>query len=93
VAGCAKCGGFSERINFNHSDEYRNIARQLIEVVAQGTFQIVQEDCPLQDLFKPVWPGDVLEHTFRCTTCSRSYRLSADTYHGHASWSPVEMEG
>jgi hypothetical protein len=89
VAGCAKCEGFSERLNLEHPHEYQAIAQQLIEVVEQGTFVIVRATCPLKELFGPQWPGDVIEHEFRCVTCGRRYELSADTYHGHASWSPV----
>jgi hypothetical protein len=86
---CAKCKGFSERLDLETPGEYRAIAGKLIEVVDQRTFAIVSADCPLEDLFKPVWPSDVVEHKFFCVACGRSYRLFADTYHGRASWSPV----
>ena len=54
---CPKCQGFAERMNLSMSREYRDIARQLIEIVGQGTFRIVRASCPLEDLFKPQWPG------------------------------------
>jgi hypothetical protein len=89
VAGCAKCEGFSECINFEGPGEYRDIARQLIKLVDQETFVLVKADCPLADLFNAQRPGDVLEHDFRCAACGRMYKLSADTYHGSASWKPA----
>ena len=73
-------------MNFREPREYRDIARQLIEVVAQGTFRMVKASCPLEDLFKQRWPGDVLTHKFECFACGQLFSLSADTYHGNASW-------
>lgn len=33
---------------------------------------------------------DVVDHLFRCTACSQSFRLSAETYHGTGGiWSKV----
>ena len=39
-------------MNFRSATEYLDLARQLIEIVGQGTFRIVKGDCPLEDLFK-----------------------------------------
>jgi hypothetical protein len=36
-----------------------------------------------------VWPGDLLEHDFRCTACGREFVLRADTFHGNVSWDPL----
>lgn len=32
--------------------------------------------------------GDVIRHDFQFGVCGREYELSADTYHGGASWTP-----
>jgi hypothetical protein len=85
---CPKCQGFAERTNFREPWEYRDLARQLIEIVGHGTFRIVKASCPLEDLFKSPWPGDVLTHEFECFSCGQGFSLSADTYHGHGSWEP-----
>jgi hypothetical protein len=89
---CRQCEGFSERRNFNHPHEYRDIARRLMEVVEQGTFVMVRASCPLRELLGPVWPGDMLEHVFECIACGSKYRLSADTWHGSVNWRPVDDE-
>ncbi len=88
MAGCTKCAGFSERINFSTPGEYKDVVRQLIEIVDQGIFVLIEASCPLRDVFQPVWPDDVLAHGFRCAACGRMFDLRADTYHGGASWKP-----
>jgi hypothetical protein len=86
MAQCPKCDGFSQRFNILDLGEYQDIVRQLIEVVNQGTFLLVHASCPLQDMLKTPLPGDVIYHNFQCFACGRSFQLSADTYHGGASW-------
>ena len=83
---CPKCKGFAQRMNISSPREYRDIARQLIEICAQGTFRILKASCPLEELFQPTWPGDVLTHDFECFACGQRFLLSADTYHGRVSW-------
>jgi hypothetical protein len=85
---CSKCNGFAERIALPSPAQYRDLARQLIQIVDEGTFKLTYADCPLSDLFDPTWPGDTLSHDFRCTTCGRLFHLHANTYHGGASWRP-----
>lgn len=89
MTSCTRCDGFTEPININTPREYRDFAEQLIQLVDQGTFLLVHADCPLQDLFGQHWPGDVLIHEFRCSTCQRQFKLAADTYHGNVSWSAL----
>jgi hypothetical protein len=95
VASCPKCEGFRESFNIDEPRQYLDIAAQLMEVVSDGTFLMVHATCPLQDLFKAEWPGNIVEHNFQCTECGRSYQLFADTFHGRASWDligpPVQM--
>lgn len=86
MASCSKCDGFAERFNIGSLREYLDIVRQLIEIVNQGTFFLVRASCPLQDMFNTPMPGDIISHDFRCLMCEREFRLSADTYHGGASW-------
>lgn len=83
---CPKCQGFAERMNFSSPREYRDRARQLIEIVGQGTLRVVKASCPLEDLFKSPWPGDIVTHEFECFACGQRFSLFADTYHGNASW-------
>ena len=83
---CPKCQGFAERMNMGSPREYRDIARQLIEIINQGTFGMVKASCPLEDLFKPQWPGDIVSHEFECFACGQRFLLFAGTYHGNASW-------
>ena len=89
---CAKRDGFAERQNFDNTRDYRNIARQLIEIVGEGTFWIVRATCPLEDLFGPKWPSDIVSHEFECLTCGRRFSRFADTYHGTAGWRPGDIE-
>jgi hypothetical protein len=88
---CPKCSGFSQRINIHTTREYRGIARQLIEIVEQGTFLLVRADCPLQEILEPTLPGDIVHHEFECFACGRRFSLSADTYHGDVTWAPGEF--
>jgi hypothetical protein len=85
-ANCPRCSGFAERRNFSSPREYRDLARQLIEMVSEGTFRIVSQSCLLEDLFKSPLPGDTVQHDFACTLCDRRFHLSADTYHGNGGW-------
>jgi hypothetical protein len=89
---CKRCEGFSERRNFSHPRDYRDIVRQLMDVIEQGTFVLVKASCPLYELLGPVWPGDILEHVFECTACGSKYRLMADTWHGSVNWGPMANE-
>jgi len=72
-------------MNIGSPYEYRDLARQLIEIVGQGTFRIVRATCPLEDLFNPQFPGDILTHDFECFACGQRFSLFADTY----SWEGV----
>jgi hypothetical protein len=90
--GCKQCEGFSKQRNFNHPHEYRDLARQLMEIVEQGTFVMVKASCPLRELLGPVWPGDVLIHVFECTACRSKYQLFADTWHGSVNWRTTNDE-
>ncbi len=83
---CDKCNGFIERVRLNTPREYLDRVRQLIELVNRGSFSLVGADCPLEDLFKEQWPGDVLTHEFRCSSCGKLFELFADTFHGSAWW-------
>jgi len=86
MAPCPKCADFTRSFDISEPREYLGMARQLITVVAEGTFMMVHATCPLQDLFSSEWPGNLLEHSFQCTGCGRSYELFADTFNGRASW-------
>lgn len=88
MAECVKCSGFAERLNLATPKEYRDLAHQLIEIVNQGTFLLIQATCPLLELFGETWPGDHVEHVFECVTCGRKFELHADTYHGWVTWTP-----
>jgi len=88
---CPKCDGFAQRFNISNLREYRDIVRQLIQVVSEGTFLLVGASCPLQDVFQTPVPGDSIHHDFQCFACGRKFHLGADTYHGHASWTVGEL--
>jgi len=88
---CPKCDGFSKRFNIGGLREYREIVRQLIEAVTQGTFFLVHASCPLQDVFNAPIPGDIVSHDFQCLMCGRAFHLGADTYHGNASWTVGDL--
>ena len=90
--GCGQCADFSERRLFSQPREYRDIAQQLMEIVRQGDFVLLKASCPLRELFGPVWPGDLLEHIFKCARCGDEFRLFADTWHGSVEWGPVGNE-
>jgi hypothetical protein len=61
MASCPKCDGFSQRFNIGDLREYRDIVRQLIDLVNHGTFFLMRASCPLQSavsyLVFSVMPG------------------------------------
>jgi hypothetical protein len=59
-----RCDGFAERQNFHTLREYRDIVRQLIELVASGRFVLAEASCPLEDMLSTPPPGDVVSHDF-----------------------------
>jgi hypothetical protein len=75
-----------ESQSFDKPREYLEFARELIGLVHAGTFVLTESSCSLEDLFKPEWPDDLVEHNFECNACGRSFQLFADTYRGHAGW-------
>jgi hypothetical protein len=85
---CPGCESLGKRIVIRLPDEYRNLARKLIEVVSQGALKVVKASCPLEDLLAPTFPGDILIHDFRCALCGQTFALFADTYHGRVEWEP-----
>ena len=60
MALCPKCERFAERFNIRERREYRDIARQLIEIVNQGTFLIVRAVAPWGMYQKNIGPGTSL---------------------------------
>jgi hypothetical protein len=88
---CATCEGLSERFNIITPDEYQDIARQLIGMVNRSSLELVQADCPLEDIVRRVWVGDSVSHYLKCATCGQGFLLSADTYHGGARWRPYDL--
>ncbi len=89
---CPGCEAFSHRIIIKQPDEYRDLARKLIEWVNQGALKLLKADCPLGELLGSKFPGDILRHDFRCAMCGRKFALHADTYHGRVEWEP-EVDG
>jgi hypothetical protein len=88
---CPKCDGFAQRFNISTIREYQDIARQLIQIVSEGTFLLVRASCPLEAVFQTPMPGDSISHDFRCFACGRKFSLGADTYHGNAKWTVGDL--
>jgi len=86
MASCPQCDGLMESQSFDKPREYLEFARQLIDLVSEGSFALAESTCTLQDLFNAEWPADLVEHNLQCNTCGRSFQLFADTYRGHAGW-------
>jgi hypothetical protein len=84
---CARCDGFTERLNISAPREYANLGRQLQQIVGEGTFDIVRADVPLAAIENQDWQrDDMITHVFRCTACGRVFELKANTYHGGTRW-------
>ena len=67
----------------NSPYEYRDLVRQILETVQQGTFKLLSGTCSLEEILtSQEWPGDHIVHVLGCTTCSRRFRLAVETYHG-----------
>lgn len=83
---CPKCDGFVQRFNISTLREYQDVARQLTQIVSEGTFLLVRASCSLEAVFQTPMPGDIISHDFQCFDCGRKFYLGADTFHGRASW-------
>ena len=67
----------------NSPYQYRDLVRQIFETVEQGTFRLLSGTCSLEEVVASNrWPGDYIVHVLECTTCSRRFQLSLETYHG-----------
>ena len=67
----------------NSPYEYRDLVRQILEEVEQGTFKLLSGTCSLEEILtSQQGPSDHIVHVLGCTTCSRRFRLSVETYHG-----------
>jgi hypothetical protein len=80
---CSRCDGFLERRRVNTPYEYRDLVRQILGAVAEGTFRLISGTCPLEKILtSEQWPADSITHVLECTTCSRRFKLAIETYHG-----------
>ncbi len=86
MAACTQCDGLMESLSFDKPREYLELAHRLLNAANDGKLIVTESTCPLEDLFRPQWPANVVEHDFQCTACGRSFQLFADTYLGHAGW-------
>ncbi len=88
---CDRCNGFSERFRVNTGYEYRELIRQLHELLQRNTFKLIRGTCSLEEVLRSqTWPGDSISHLFECTQCSRRFELDVDTYHGSGgAWEMV----
>jgi hypothetical protein len=73
---CPSCVGLSKPIKSTNPDQYRELVRQLIEMVNRNLLLLVRADCPLEDILGPVWPGDSLSHDLQCTACGRGFNYT-----------------
>jgi hypothetical protein len=80
---CAQCDGFLERRRVNSPCEYRDLVRQIVATVEEGRFRVLSGTCPLETILPSIhWHSDHIVHVLGCSTCSRRFRLSVETYHG-----------
>jgi len=86
MASCPRCYEFLGGRTIDKAREYLELAYRLLGLVNEGVFLPAESTCPLQDLFKPEWPAQAVEHNLQCTACGRTFQLFADTYNGHAAW-------
>jgi len=75
----------------NSPYEYPDLVRQILETVKEGTFRVLSSTCPLEEILAAKrWPSDYVVHVLGCTTCSRRFQLSVETYHGSGgSWEVI----
>ena len=50
---CHRCDGFLERRPVNSLNEYRDLVRQILETVQEGTLRLVNGTCPLEEILTP----------------------------------------
>lgn len=88
---CAQCDGFLERRRVNSPYEYRDLVRQIVATLEQGTFQLQSGTCTLREIHPAQRrPSDNIVHVLGCTSCSRRFRLSVETCHGYGgAWEVI----
>jgi hypothetical protein len=89
---CDQCQRFRDRQRIDDPFFYRDVVRQLTELVDTGVLELVGGTCPLRSLLDPDnrWPADIVRHEFRCPGCDQRFALTINTYHGSAgAWEPI----
>jgi hypothetical protein len=84
---CPRCQGFAERIEIRDpSDLYRRVD-EIERILKEGTLASAGGNWLLSEIRPGLpWPGDVIEHAFRCVVCGQRFELVVDTYHGGGHW-------
>lgn len=89
---CAQCAELDADLRLGPHDfgECIVTARDLVD---DDTLRVLYAAVPLAqvdtDDHSTWWCDDVVSFMFACTNCGRRFSLSADTYHGAASWRPT----
>ncbi len=78
---CATCESLMDSIRIDSPGRLQEVASSLLPYLRQGTLEQVTDDASLDDIAQGQW-GDVVELSFRCTTCRNRYELVVETYHG-----------
>src|SRR5215813_9321946 len=91
---CCRCDGFLERKRINTPYEYRDLVRQILETIEQGTLRLLSGTCPLEQVLtaRP-WASDLIVHMVECTTCSRRFRLRVEKLGVTTRCSPTTLSG
>jgi hypothetical protein len=84
---CPKCEAFAERVEIENQADLFHRIDEIRQILRQGALVSTDGNCSLADI-QPgsQWPGDIIEHAFRCVACEQRFELWVDTYHGHGNW-------
>lgn len=88
---CPSCDELAEKVVIRSPEAYYDLKEKIERLVDEGVLSLIEGTCSLTDIFREKqWPADILQHDFQCTTCGRTFRLFADTYHGRSGWRALD---
>ena len=83
---CENCDGFAESEHILDYYNFVNHVRQLDDFLSRHVFVLVDGQDTWQLIHTKVPMPDVASYKFECPFCKSVFELSADFYHGGASW-------
>jgi hypothetical protein len=91
---CQNCKDLNMKVEIRSPRELKKVLEAIKEHVGTGILTVLPEESPWSKPFAQVnisGPWDnIVNYVFRCNSCAKKSRLSAETYHGSGGqWKPI----